>query len=142
MFEHFYYTSGNYHICYHKQGSFQCINYGEDKNIHMNVNRGSWTTGDHIYKNEEISRVKIDNHTTEVVKKTTIIKVHKGMKEPCPYCGGKIIFNGWRVWVENIKNEKVVAGMFSTGTKTVYSKQCKTLKNRRETINRLLKKYK
>lgn len=140
MFEHFYYTNGNYHICYNKQASFECVNAETDKKGHMSW--GWWKTGDFIRNDEEISREKIDNHTTEVITKTTITKAHKGMKTPCPYCDGKIIFNGWRVWVENIKNEKVVAGMFRGGIKTVYSKNCKTLKNRRDTINRLLKKYK
>ncbi len=140
MFEHFYYSQGNYRICYNKQASFQCINAETDKKQHLN--RGWWKTGDFISNDEEISREKINDYTTELITKTTITKVHKGMKTPCPYCGGKIIFEGWRVWVENIKNEKIVVGMWREGVETLYSKQCKTLKNRRETINRLLNKYK
>ena len=46
------------------------------------------------------------------------------------------------MWVENTKNTKVVANMFQTGTKFIYTKYCKTLKNRKTTIERLLKKYK
>ncbi len=139
MFEHFYYTSGNYHICYNKQATFQCSN--SDNQDHINRG-GVWRSGDYVRNEKEIKHIEIDKNITKVLLEITRTKLQKGVKCNCPVCNSPIEFIGWRVWVENVKNKKIIAGLFQTGTKTIYTKYCKTLKNRRATIERLLKKYK
>jgi len=139
MNKHYYYTRGNYNICYSTESSFQCPNH--ENQDHVN-NCGFWKSGHYVRNTIEIERTQPDKNTTVILRKETITKLQKGVKCNCPTCDSPIEFLGWRTWVENTKNTKVVANMFRTGTKVVYTKYCKTLKTRKETINRLLKKYK
>lgn len=133
-----YYSEGNFNINYATETSFQCPNH--ENQDHIN-NGGFWHSGNYVRNSKELSRKTVDRNTTVIVTELMITKLAKSVKCNCPVCGSPIEFLGWRVWVENVKNKKIVGGMFQSGVKTVYTKYCKTLKTRKATVNRLLNKY-
>ena len=124
----YYYTVGNYRISYSTVPKFKCPEHG------------SWKQGDNIRNNKVIEKIKIDNNTTRIIMEVLITKLYKGAKAKCPACGSRIVFQGWHVTVENTSKRKMLAGI-QIGSTYVYDRYCKTLKNRKETINRLLNKY-
>lgn len=132
-----YYDLGNgFHVCYSTVTHFECENYERHK-----AREGHYKRGNIVHSKINESHVIIDENTAEVTVVYRNTKLHKGAKAKCPHCEGNIKYLGWRVVVEDNRKRKVVANLYSTGTKYPYSKYCKTLKNRKATIDRLIKKY-
>ena len=132
-----YYDLGNgFYVCYNTITSFQC-----EKHETHQAKGGYWNRGDIVREKIKESVKQIDKITTEITVIYRNTKLNRNTNANCPNCGSKIRYLGWRVFVEDNRKEKTVLGMFSTGTKYPYSKYCKTLKNRKATIDRLINKY-
>lgn len=142
-----YYDLGRYHVCWHVKGIFCCEN-SETHHKHTIDNKVKQfsptsaivTVGEYVWEEIDYQKEVIDNNITKHTSIKLSTKAHKGMKANCQ-CGGKYVWKGWRVWVEDVKNVKEMGGLFRTGTKIVYERYCKTLKTRREVIDRLYNKY-
>ena len=130
-----YYDINGFHICYSTETFFECENSKEHPSI------GFYKRGEIVRETIKETINQIDENTAEITVIYRNTKLHKGAKVNCPHCGGKIVYLGWRVYVEDLRNQKIVMNIISIGTKYPYSKYCKTLKNRKATIDRLIKKY-
>ena len=131
-----YYDLGNgFHVCYSTTTFFECENSEE------HPMKGLYRRGEIIRETISDTIKQIDENIAEITIIFRNTKLYKGVDVNCPHCDGKIICLGWKVYVEDHRNQKIVMNIISMGTKYPYSKYCKTLKTRKATIDRLRKKY-
>ena len=128
-----YYECGKYEIWYATKALFRCDDYIYERHLHCG--KGSWNTGEIVRVTKKIDEIIVNKNITKIIQECTVTKLKKGIKAECPFCGKTIKFIGWRVWVTIPSKRSEYVRRF------IYQKYCKTLKTRRATIDRLLKKY-
>ena len=135
----YYYPTGikGLVVYYQSKASWQCQTPEcSNKSIHLQGEKIRWS--------ENVEVRKISENESLLIDTVRVMKLHKGCTALCPSCKQKLTFLGWEVWVEDNRKEQILAVIegfhFRTGVKIKDRRLCKTLKSRKATVNRLIKK--
>jgi len=136
----YYYETGikELLVYYQSKASWEC------QNPECRVGR-DYLQGNFVTWSEKCETKTISINERLIIETLRKVRLHKGCTALCPSCKQKLTYLGWYVWVEDRRQVKALGKLMGfkmeTGAKTKESKYCKTLKSRRLTIDRLIKKY-
>ena len=137
------YTGRKYKICFSKLPYWRCNKRNAENKL--DGHQLDYERGRKISVLISSTEKQIDDFTTRITKvyEKTVLK-RKTQKVKCNNddCNGTIEFIGYAVWVKDITDEEIYAGMFSKGSKEVEKmKFYKTLSEREDILTRHLNYY-